>query len=423
MPNTLNGGYNWIRNCLACDSTNLYMIMDFGRTPLPNAFTTLPNYGAPDYPLELMHCKDCKHFQLGGAPAPEDMFTDYLYVNSASTLKQHHEYLVQDCEMEGLLKRSYMDHQRVLDVGGNSGDLANTFREHGWNSYVIDPAENLQGLRFLNSVPSYTGMFSSKLVQELGLKSKFRLITALNVVPHTPNPYDMLLGMKECLAPGGHILIELVYFKSTWETRDFGQIYFEHFSYFTVESFRVLAERAGLRIQSAKFFPDIHGGTMRFVLNSDGPTLFDHHYPYEMKLAEITSGIQDVDHLKHWRFAVESNIVTLANKVKEYHRQGRTVVAYGASAKSSTLFNHKLFKDVAQHIRYVVDDNPLKVHRYTPGTHIPIVPTRTLAEDNYPVILITPHNFRKEITEKIKGLTNKATLLHYVPAIEVEEIC
>lgn len=415
MPNTLNGGYNWIRNCLACDSTNLYMIMDFGRTPLPNAFTTLPNYDAPDYPLELMHCKDCKHFQLGGAPAPEDMFTDYLYVNSADTLRQHHANLIQDCFTNNLVTASDV----VLDIGGNTGDLAEMFRRRVNTACVVDPAANLQLQRFNRRVPAYTGMFTSDLAGKIG---KFDLITALNVLPHTPNPYDMLLGMKKCLAPGGHILIELVYFKSTWETRDFGQIYFEHFSYFTVESFRVLAERAGLRIQSAKFFPDIHGGTMRFVLNPDGPTLFDHHYPYEMRLAETTSGIQDVDHLKHWRFAVESNIVTLASKVKECHRQGRTVVAYGASAKSSTLFNHKLFKDAAQHIRYVVDDNPLKVHRYTPGTHIPIVPTRTLTEDNYPVILITPHNFRKEITQKIKGLTNKATLLHYVPVIEVEEV-
>lgn len=397
------------------------MILDMGRTPLPNAFTTMPSYGAEEYPLELMHCRDCKHFQLGGAPAPEDMFTDYLYVNSASTLDHHHAELVRDTEisfMQPLI--STMFKPKVLDVGGNSGSLAAMFKANGLDAYVIDPSENLQSQRFQNGVTSYTGMFSSALAKKLGMK--FNVITALNVVPHTPDPYDMLLGMKECLAPLGKIVIELVYFKSTWETRDFGQIYFEHFSYFTVESFRTLAERVGLRIQSAKFFPDIHGGTMRFVLNPDGPTLFDHHYPYEMRLAETTSGIQDLDVLKHWRFAVESNIVTLASKVKELHNAGRTIIAYGASAKSSTLFNHKLFKDSAQYIRYVVDDNPLKVNRYTPGTHIPILPTRTLTEDSNPVVLITAHNFRKEITEKIKGLTNKATLLHYVPSLEVEEI-
>lgn len=422
MSNTLNGGYKWIRNCLACDSTNLYMIMDFGRTPLPNAFTTLPTYDAPDYPLELMHCKDCKHFQLGGAPAPEDMFTDYLYVNSASTLDHHHENLIQDCEADGLLKQASNFPQTVLDVGGNSGFLASLFRAYGHRAFVIDPSENLQGQRFRFGVPSYTGMFTSKLADDLGMK--FNLITALNVVPHTPNPYDMLLGMKKCLAPGGHILIELVYFKSTWETRDFGQIYFEHFSYFTVNSMRTLADRVGLRIEDIKFFPEIHGGTMRFILaEGSGPCFISKDMAkYNYGLAEHVAGLEDIDHLKHWRFAVESNIVTLANKVRELHNQGRTIVAYGASAKSSTLFNHKLFKSAAESISYVVDDNPLKVNRWTPGSHIPIESTSLLKGISNPVILITPHNFRKEITQKIKGLTNKATLLHYVPSIEVEEI-
>lgn len=95
--------YTFLRECMACGcSDKLRMIADFGRTPLPNAFmdTASKALTLTEYYLELMTCDNCFHFQLGGAPAPEEMFTDYLYINSAKTLEDHHTELVRVCTYE-----------------------------------------------------------------------------------------------------------------------------------------------------------------------------------------------------------------------------------------------------------------------------------------------------------------------------------
>lgn len=310
--------------------------------------------------------------------------------------------------------------RKVLDIGGNDGSLALKFKQKDWEAFIIDPSGNLQSERFIKGIPSYTGMFSLKLAQSL--KMKFDLITALNVLPHTPNPFDFLLGVKECLAPNGRLLLEFVYFKSTFELRDFGQIYFEHYSYFTLTSLLRLTRRAGFRFISSKFFPDIHGGTLRVVLEDVNSPCCQASFPLDSLNAEYLSGIQDLDVVRDWGKLVEDNIVKLSDTVKKFKAQGRTVVAYGASAKSSTLFNHKRFQSAASKISFVVDNNPLKVGRYCPGSNLPIKPAEELVALDNPVIIITAHNFKSEIIQKIKALTPKATIINYVPMVTVEEI-
>lgn len=94
----MRGDYLWLRKCLCCDGVNLNMITDFGVTPLPNAYQEAPTE-LPAYHLELMHCLDCKHFQLGGSAPPEDQFENYLYVSGTTkTLDDHFTALVEYCE-------------------------------------------------------------------------------------------------------------------------------------------------------------------------------------------------------------------------------------------------------------------------------------------------------------------------------------
>ena len=57
--------------------------------------------------------------------------------------------------------------------------------------------------------------------------------------------------------------------------------------------------------------------------------------------------------------------------------EGRRIAAYGASAKGSTLMN--AFGIDARLIEFVVDRSSLKQGRFTPGNHLPILPTEAAA--------------------------------------------
>ena len=71
------------------------------------------------------------------------------------------------------------------------------------------------------------------------------------------------------------------------------------------------------------------------------------------------------------------------------------MVGYGAPAKGNTLLG---FLDVGPDLlEYIVDRSPLKQGRYTPGTHIPVVPTERLLEDQPDYVLLLAWNFVDEV--------------------------
>ena len=67
----------------------------------------------------------------------------------------------------------------------------------------------------------------------------------------------------------------------------------------------------------------------------------------------------------------------------------------------------------------VVEVNPLKVGKYTPGTHIPVIEE---SEDDLPdYYLLLSHNFKEEIIRKNKNILDKGVKF-IVPFPQVEVI-
>jgi hypothetical protein len=80
------------------------------------------------------------------------------------------------------------------------------------------------------------------------------------------------------------------------------------------------------------------------------------------------------------------------------HREGKTVVGYGAPGKGITLLNYCGIRE--DFMGYTVDRNPLKQGHYTPGTHIPIFPPEKIRETKPDYVLILPWNLKDEIASQ-----------------------
>jgi hypothetical protein len=89
---------------------------------------------------------------------------------------------------------------------------------------------------------------------------------------------------------------------------------------------------------------------------------------------------------------LRDDLVTLLRGLRA---QGKSLAAYGASAKGSTLLNFcGIGRDL---IDFVVDRSSAKQGRFTPGTHIPIVPPSALMERRPDYVLLLTWNFADEI--------------------------
>jgi len=95
----------------------------------------------------------------------------------------------------------------------------------------------------------------------------------------------------------------------------------------------------------------------------------------------------------------------LVSLVGDLKKQGKTLAAYGASAKGSTLLN--FFGLGKETLDFVADRSTHKQGRYTPGTHIPIVPPSRFLEARPNYMLLLTWNFADEILAQQKEYRDK----------------
>jgi hypothetical protein len=77
--------------------------------------------------------------------------------------------------------------------------------------------------------------------------------------------------------------------------------------------------------------------------------------------------------------------------------EGKTVAAYGASTTTTTLLYHF---ELEKRIKFIVDDNPLKQGRFSPGAHLPVLPSSELATKRPDIIVILAWIYAEPILKR-----------------------
>ena len=140
-----------------------------------------------------------------------------------------------------------------------------------------------------------------------------------------------------------------------------------------------------------------HGGSLRLFVCMDS---FYQRSPSVDKIIsdELNDGVNSpstyINFAKHLD-EIKNRLVELINEIKA---RGDSIVGYGAPAKSTTLLNY--FGIGKDSIDYIVDKNPMKQNRYTPGTHIPIFSPSKIIEDKPDYVLILAWNVADEIMKQ-----------------------
>jgi hypothetical protein len=65
----------------------------------------------------------------------------------------------------------------------------------------------------------------------------------------------------------------------------------------------------------------------------------------------------------------------LREHLTELRRQGKRVAGYGASVGVTTLL---YYFNLGEALAFMVDDNPVRHGRFTPGHHVPVLPSNAL---------------------------------------------
>lgn len=397
-------------HCLACGSENLELTLDLGAQPLANSYVKDITLIEDKYPLAVNLCKDCCHLQLTHIVDPQMIYKNYLYVAGTSkTLKDYSNWFAN-----WVTETSTRLTNRVLDIGCNDGSQLDSFKSIGWETWGVDPAENIYPTSSANH-EVLCDFFGPDIINKID--TSFDAITAQNVVAHNPNP---LAFLRTC-----HTLMNnntMLYVQTSQATlvanNEFDSIYHEHVNFFNIQSMSRLAARAGLTLVDAIKTP-IHGTSYVYVFSKslEAPAHMEN-----VLAMESLDGLYNVERYATWRTVVEDNMRNLKTTLCKYQEDGFTIVGYGAAAKGNTLLNYIDFK-----LDLIIDDNPLKQNLYTPGQHIPIVDSAAITKFNKEdKILFVPlaWNFFKEISSKIKAVrtNDNDVFLKYFPTVETVNV-
>lgn len=396
-----------LTECLCCGSKSLSMTLDLGVQPMANSFLVNETDEELTFPLVLNLCRECFHLQLSHAVDPDLLFRNYLYVSGTSqTLKDYFDWFAN-------LAFDYYQGtpKSVLDIACNDGTQLDSFKRAGLTTYGIDPATNLHPISSANH-EVICDYFTDEYVETYKSKN-LDIINAQNVFAHNSYPLDFLRQCKEIMHDNTVLFIQTSQANMV-QNNEFDTIYHEHLSFFCANSMNELAKRAGLHLIDVAKTP-IHGTSYLFVFSK---TPRDNRVE-EILLAERNAGLQTPATYLEYARKAQQVVVDLNKTIADYRADGYVIAGYGAAAKGMTLVN---FGDI--HLDFIIDDNPLKQGKFTPGTHDPVVGIDMLDECKDLKVAFVPlaWNFFTEIKTRIKAVRDQEgdVFVRYFPTINVE---
>lgn len=412
------------KECRCCGGTNLYKFIDLGTQPLANTYPEIPQV-LPEYPLAVNVCKDCWHTQLTHLVSPDLLFKNYLYVSGTSNtlrdfFKANAYWLTKS--LVRYEKRS-PESIYVLDIACNDGSQLDAFKELGCQTYGVDPAENLVPEAVAKGhhvICSYWDESAAKQLKKMLGRYKFDVITAQNVFAHTDGILAFLEACKIVMKNTTKLVIQTSQ-RNMYKNGEFDTIYHEHLSFFSTNSMKTVVERAGLYLNHVYHNP-MHGGSYEFHIGKLHSGYNDEGTPYSNTDREIINEhhLYHLSTYEQFGKRAEETVKHLKRRVEYYQSKDYEVIGYGAAAKGMTVLNFGQIK-----LDCIVDDNPLKQFRFTPGNeHVQtrILPTSTLQPREKPLVIIPlAWNFWSEIAEKVTSMRNNPDdiFIRYFPDFKV----
>ncbi len=382
--------------CRSCGSPDGKLVVDLGIQPLANNLLRPEDLAKPEprFPLRLFVCPRCWLLQITDLVPPVELFSEYLYFSSFSeTMLRHAREAAQRYSNEFALGAESL----VVEIASNDGYLLRNFREAKVPCLGIEPAANIAKVAREQGIETLVEFFGANLARKLAVEGRQAdLILGNNVFAHAPDVNDFVAGLRALLKPRGRVVLEFPHGLEMLEQTEFDTIYHEHVYYFTLTALRPLFERHGLEIIHVERLP-IHGGSLRLFAAHTGA------WPVTASVAALAREERDkgvTSQAIYEGFAAQVAGIKrdLLGVVDRLQREGKSLAAYGASAKGSTLLNYCGLDQ--RRLAFVADRSTYKQGRLTPGMHIPIVAAEELARQRPDCTLLLTWNFAEEILDQ-----------------------
>ena len=389
------------------------IFLNLGRQPLANSF--LKNIGKnalrKEFFYNLKICFDTKNYLVSVLEPvnPKKQYTD-KYAHRASESKTMRSAFKKVAKK--LFKK--FRPKRIIEIGSNDGVFLRNFNKK--TVIAVEPCKNLAKLT-KKLFKTYDEFWNLKLVNKLikQNKNEVDLIFSANTISHIPNLEETFKGIYNILSKNGVLVIEDPSLLKVLQNNSYDQFYDEHVYVFSSISINNIIQAYGLRLFDVEHLPT-HGGSNRYyICKKEGKFKKTLRLKKAIK-NELSYKLHKIDSYLKFSKRVSLSRKNLFNLIKRLKKKNKKIISYGATYKSTTVYNYCNFN--SRMIDYVTDTTLNKQGKYTPGTHIKIISPEEGMNDTVDYAFLGAWNFKKEIFKKEKNFLKKGgKFITHVPKV------
>lgn len=409
------GGEVGMGGCLVCGSA-IEPFMSFGKMPIANGFLREEDFLAEFFfELEVGRCGRCSMVQLTQVLDPAKLFHGaYAYFSSISVkMAEHFRRFADEVQQVYLTSGDPC----VVEIGSNDGIMLQHFAAKGVRHVGVEPSTNVAQAAMRRGVNTLCRFFdeatAAEIVDQYGQAD---VVLGANVVCHVPNIHSLMRAVQVLLKKQGVFIFEEPYLGDILKKISYDQIYDEHVFYFSASSLKNMLALYDMEIMDVLPQP-VHGGSMRYVTARKGmiPPI---SAVAERLTQEVGIGLTREETFVRFRNHVLKSRDDLMSLLWRLRREGKRIVGYGATSKSTTVTN---FCGIGPDLlEYISDTSPTKQGRYSPGVHIPVVPYERFREKYPDYALLFAWNHAEEIVAKEADFRAAGgKFIFYVPMVHV----
>lgn len=405
------------KTCRLCQSKKLEIVLKLKSSALADAYLPKEHRDKIQtlYPLELIFCSDCGYVMISAVVDQTIINEDHIYTSTSAMIGlAEHFKKSADKILENFMP---VKGSLAVDIAHNDAILLKTFKRAGLQTLSINPSAKLAKELVGAGIEIWPKALDIESAQEI--KQQFgraQIITANNVYANIDNLNEVTAGIKALLAEDGVFIVESSYLGDLIEKTIFDFIYHEHLSYFSVKPLVGFFQRNGMEIIDIERLPT-KGGSLRYTMQLAGGFRPKSPVVSQFTDAEEKMGLNKLAIYRNFNEKIAKAKTVILKLMKQLKAQGKTIVGYGASATTTTLLYHF---ELAEFLDCIVDDNLAKQHTYSPGYHLPVLPSEELYKRKPDYIFVFAWRFFDSIMKKHKRYISGGG--HFIVPLPIVEV-
>jgi SAM-dependent methyltransferase len=339
---------------------------------MPKAAQHFPDAGAlPSefgVDLEVCQCSGCGLVQLSNEPVP--YFREVIRAAAVSNVIQQ----AKTKQFAEFLEKHGLHGKKLLEVGCGRGEFLSLLSPFDVQASGLEFSETAVAecrKHDLHVSQGYPDQALGRLAD-----GPFDAFFLLMFLEHMPEPNLALRAIAENLADHAVGLVEVPNFDMVLKKRLFSEFIGDHLFYFTKDTLQSTLQINGFDVIACDELRD----------------------DYVLSATVRKRGGLDISHFHGDQERIRTELGAYLDRFPE-----KQVAVWGAGHQALAII---AMTGTAHRIRYVLDSAPFKQGRYTPATHIPIVPPDRLRSDPVEAVIIMAASYSDEVAGIIRQQFN-----------------